>query len=168
MTAHTLIEPARQSDVPAMARLTREAIERGLAPRWTGPRIAAQLRRSDTVAVVARAGEERVGFGIMRFGRGAAHLALLAVAPERRRRGVGRALVEWLEATARVGGIVVVHLEARASGTGALEFYRQLGYEESAVVPRYYDGRESAVRMLHILRYPSTERPLWSPPRTVD
>jgi len=55
-----------------------------------------------------------------------AQLRQVAVAPEFRGRGVGRALVQELESWARGAGFVEVWLNARDS---AFEFYERLGYE---------------------------------------
>jgi ribosomal-protein-alanine N-acetyltransferase len=77
-----------------------------------------------------------------------AHLNLLAVAAAHRRRGIGRRLVAWLEATALTAGTFTIALELRAGNEGARAFYAALGYRELARVPGYYQGRESAIRMV--------------------
>ena len=87
------------------------------------------------------------GFAIMRFFDDRAHLNLLAVLPAYRGRGIGRELVEWLEACARTAGIFDVELELRSSNTSARSFYETLGYTLSGQVRGYYAGREDALRM---------------------
>ena len=83
----------------------------------------------------------------MQFGEEQAHLNLLAVEPEHRRRAIGRGLIEWLEESCRVAGIVRVELECRASELGTVRFYRALGFEICAESPNYYCGKESALRL---------------------
>jgi ribosomal protein S18 acetylase RimI-like enzyme len=61
--------------------------------------------------------------------------------------GLGRRLVVWLEKPALVAGISAVFLEVRASNHGAQAFYERIGYRKLGYVTRYYQGRESAVRM---------------------
>ncbi|HET7131971.1 MAG TPA: GNAT family N-acetyltransferase, partial [Gammaproteobacteria bacterium] len=78
-------------------------------------------------------------------------LSLLAVQPGYRRQGVGKQLVEWLEASARTAGIFVVRLELRAGNDDARRFYERLGYLEAGRRPAYYAGREDALRMTHDL-----------------
>ena len=58
----------------------------------------------------------------------------LAVDPDRRRDGLGRALME--EAEARLGqrGCPKVNLQVRATNTDVLAFYARLGYEVDAAV----------------------------------
>ena len=53
----------------------------------------------------------------------------LAVAPEQRRKGFGRALVFEAEARLRTLGCPKVNLQVRASNAGVAEFYRRLGYQ---------------------------------------
>jgi ribosomal-protein-alanine N-acetyltransferase len=72
---------------------------------------------------------------------------LLAVDARHRRRGIGAALVAWLERTAIAAGVGAVYLEARKSNAAARAFYHRLGYTEIKVVPRYYQGKEDAIRL---------------------
>ena len=76
-----------------------------------------------------------------------AHLNLLAVRPAHRRRGIGRAMMEWLEESARVAGTFIVRLELRAGNADARKFYGQLGYLETGISPQYYARTEDALRM---------------------
>jgi ribosomal-protein-alanine N-acetyltransferase len=138
---------ARRADAVEIARLSRDLIEDGLAWSWTPRRVAASMRRRDALVVVARAGSHIAGFGIMRYGDDEAHLDLLGVRPEHRRGGLGEALLEWLEAPALVAGIASVALEVRTSNQGARAFYERRGYRTIERLPRYYQGRESALRM---------------------
>lgn len=135
-----------------IALMSRELIEAGLGWSWTPARVGGELRSRETVVLAASAYGRLVGFSIMQFGDETAHLNLLAVLPARQRQGIGRRMVEWLEKSARVAGIATVYLEVRAANHGGRRFYRTLGYREVAVLPRYYRGREAAVRMAHTLR----------------
>ncbi len=56
-------------------------------------------------------------FAIMHFGDEVAHLNLLAVAPEHRRQGLGRQLMDWLTATAIEAGVFRINLEVRSQTT---------------------------------------------------
>ena len=97
-----------------------------------------------------------LGFAVMRFGDTQAHLALLCVQPQQRQQGIGRRLIDWLTASARVAGISMIGLELRADNAAALGFYRRLGFVETALVPGYYDSRIAARRMT--LRLAATPR----------
>jgi ribosomal-protein-alanine N-acetyltransferase len=93
-----------------------------------------------------------VGFAILRYGDDVAHLNLLAVAPAHRRRGVARALLQWLEETALTAGTFVIGLELREGNAAARAFYRLLGYRELGQIPGYYQGVENAIRMVRDVR----------------
>jgi len=139
-------------DAEQMANMSRDLVEAGLGWSWRSGRIKQQIRCSDTVAIVARRSHSIGGFAIMHYQRYEAHLNLLAVCPSCQRTGIGRGLMEWLEESAWVAGIGHIHLEVRAKNCTAQAFYRSLGYEEVKLMPRYYNGRETAIRMVHNLR----------------
>lgn len=144
----TSIRFATRADASAMAEMSRDLIEQGLGWSWTRERVLRSVRHPDTNSVVAVRDAERAGFGIMKYGDEEAHLLLLAVRPGHAGQGVGRALVAWLEASARAAGILRVTLEARFDNTGARAFYARLGYAQTQLMPGYYGGREASVRMV--------------------
>ena len=135
-----------------MAEMSRELIEADLAWRYTPQRMAALIGDAETVALVAHDDAGIHGFAVMQFGDLHAHLALLCVQPALQQRGIGRRLVEWLLASARVAGIVSIKLELRADNVDALAFYLRLGFSETDLAPGYYEGRIAARRMALRLR----------------
>jgi len=154
---------ARLEDAAAIAVMSRDCIETGLGWSWRAGRVEAAIRDPTIQAVVAGAGHVR-GFCITQFGDDAAHLSLLAVDPAWRRRGVGRALVEWMLASARVAGIGVIRVEMRSTNLSARAFYRRLRFEDAGIVAGYYRGVESALRMVLRLRAEGLREPIWEPP----
>ena len=86
---------------------------------------------------VAVAGSAVVGFLVTRtLAAGESEILNLAVAPECRRQGVARALLEtWISA---VRGDIF--LEVRASNEAAQKFYKSLGFKEFIVRPQYYSS----------------------------
>ncbi len=143
---------ARLRHARRIARMSRDLVEAGLPWAWTPQRVSHAIRQPETVVVTAWETEKLVGFAIMQFYAERAHLNLLAVEPAYRRFGVGARLIEWLEKTARTGGIFFINLEVRARNTGARAFYQRLGYRETKSIPGYYAGRETAICMHHDLR----------------
>lgn len=152
------------TDAQQMAAMSRDLIEHGHGWSWTRERVARNIRHPESTALVAYSGTQVVGFAIMYFGDDHAHLNLLAVRPGWQRRGVGRRLVNWLEESCRVAGISAIHLEVRASNTPGRRFYRALGFQEVALLPGYYGGREAAVWMARALRARSAPQPGLMPP----
>lgn len=149
---------ATDSDACHIAVISRDVIETGLGWSWTLPRVTRSIRCVDTAALVADAGQQVAGFAIMYFGEEEAHLRLLAVKPDYQRAGVGRRLIEWLEASALVAGISVVYLQVRATNRVAHTFYEKLGYRKIKHVPGYYSGRESALYMARDLHCATSTR----------
>lgn len=140
-----------REDAWCIARMSARLIESGLPASWNEPRIRHCVDHPDWIVLTARQAQRLVGFAIMEFRDEHAHLGLLAVHAAYRRHGIATRLVEWLESSARTAGIFCVHLELRAGNQGALAFYRKLGFNEIGVRPRYYAGREDAIRMGHDL-----------------
>lgn len=137
---------ACDADAEPIALLSRDAIEYGLGWKWTSGRIIRCLRDEATNVPVARADGRPIGFAIMHYRDDEAHLLLFAVSPAYRRRGVGSALLSWLETTALTAGTGIISLEARARNHGARAFYRHHGYREVAEVRGMYRGVEDGVR----------------------
>lgn len=170
ITPELSLRLARAAEAAAIADLSRELIEYGLRWRWTPERVAASIRAPNVNVLVAGTHGNVDGFAIMRYGDDNAHLDLLAVAPQYRRSGIGRRLLEWLEECAVVAGIFIVTLEVRAGNEGAQLFYKRMGYRPLAQVPGYYQGVEAALRMerdlasrplAHIPPFTPWEKPLW-------
>ena len=143
----TTFRLATRHDAMPIARMSRDLIERGLGWSWTPLRVARNIAAADTNVLVAARDAAVLGFGIMKYDEDEAHLLLLAVHPAAGRRGLGAALVAWLEDSARAAGVGQVYLEARANNAGARAFYRRLGYGEIQRLPGYYGGVEASVRM---------------------
>jgi [ribosomal protein S18]-alanine N-acetyltransferase len=148
---------ARVTDSREIAEMSRDLVEQGLTWAWTPARVQHFISGADSSVVVARCerrGDSRredartiAAFAIMHFGDEVAHLNLLAVAPEHRRQGLGRQLMDWLSATAIEAGVFRINLELRSKNEEARAFYENLGFEQLGVVQGYYQGREAALRM---------------------
>lgn len=76
------------------------------------------------------------------------HLLNVAVTPDARRRGIGRALVEDLLQYARTHAAAKVLLEVRASNEAAIQLYDRLGFVRFNVRKAYYSDGEDGVEML--------------------
>ena len=153
------LEPARVADAALLAAMSQAHVEAGLKPAWGAARIRWHVRDSDSVVLTARRQAMIAGFAIMRYGEDVAHLNLLAVDPAHRRRGIARALVRWLEETALTAGTFIIGLELRAGNEAARALYHTLGYHELGQIPGYYQGVESAIRMVRDLRARSESAP---------
>jgi [ribosomal protein S18]-alanine N-acetyltransferase len=138
---------ARSVDAREIAEMSRDLIEQGLTWSWTPARVQHFITGPESSVVVARRERRIAAFAIMHFGDEVAHLNLLAVAPEYRRQGLGRQLMEWLTTTAIEAGVFRINLELRTHNEPARTFYEGLGFLELGIVQGYYQGREAALRM---------------------
>jgi ribosomal protein S18 acetylase RimI-like enzyme len=106
------------------------------------------------MAVVVREGRIKA--------RHRAHLYSVYVAPEARRAGVGRALVEAAIEAARALGAEQLELAVGAHNAPAIELYQQLGFRRWGVQPRAVrmDGHDlDEIWMALVLDASSTEGP---------
>ncbi|MCU7786503.1 MAG: ribosomal protein S18-alanine N-acetyltransferase [Pyrobaculum sp.] len=89
-----------------------------------------------------------VGYIITCIEGNAAHVISIAVAPEYRRRGVGRALLCTALQLLATGRVAEVFLEVRVSNTPALSLYRAAGFEISETLKSYYGDGEDGYRLV--------------------
>lgn len=137
---------AAPGETAALAGLAADALARG----WSPASLASELGAPDAWAWTLREpqqGSTPLGLLLARRVLDELNILVVAVAPARRRRGGGSALVRAALARARQEALTVVHLEVRASNGAALALYRRHGFLAVGRRPRYYEGREDAVLM---------------------
>lgn len=143
---------ARESDAAEIAGMSRRLIEHGLPWNWRSERVARAIAAADTNVAVVRGGRSLAGFGIMEYRDDDAYLVLLAVESAAQRRGIGSALLQWLESSAVTWGCLRVSVDARLDNAPGRLFYNERGYHEIAVRRRWYSGQLDAVRLEKWLR----------------
>src|SRR2546429_1902876 len=141
------LEPARIADAALLAGMSHELVESGLRPAWDAARIAWHIRHPDSVVLAARAGTAIVGFAIMRYADDSAHLNLLAVAPEHRRRGIARRLLKWLADTPLTPRTVTIPLQLPAGNARARAVYTAPPDLAPARGSSHYPARDAAIPM---------------------
>jgi len=128
------IRRAVEADVNAMVAIERASF----SDPWTASAIASTLRYDHMRVLVA---EERGEGGLGGDGAGRplgyvvamvagpeAEIADLAVAPDARRRGIGRALIDRLLTDLEAEGVESVFLEVRESNRGARALYESRAF----------------------------------------
>lgn len=83
---------------------------------------------------------------------GSAHLTTIGVAPEHRRRGLARQLLQHVENALRLRGVFTIVLEVRVSNTAAQDLYRESGYAIVQRLAKYYNNGEDCFLMMKSLR----------------
>lgn len=132
-----LSDEAREAVASYVAELDRR-FPGGFDPGPATDDDARRLSPPDGAFVVARLGSAVVGCGgLQTIAPGVAEIKRMWVAPEARGRGVGRGLLDVLEARSRAMGHEVVRLDTNATLTEALGLYAGAGYEP---IERYNDN----------------------------
>jgi ribosomal-protein-alanine N-acetyltransferase len=125
----------------------------GFLHPWSEALLRAELGHSwsNLLAAVApgpEAGARIMGYIIFWLVHDEVHVLNVGTAPEARRHGVARALMDEAVAVGRQRGARLSTLEVRRSNTPAIGLYRSLGYREVGVRPRYYaEENEDAIVM---------------------
>ena len=137
------------ADLPAVVAIERRAFP---AP-WSLAMFVLELSRPAGICLVAE--DERgeiAGYVICSRHDTVWHLMDIAVAPERRREGIGSALVQAM-LDRLPGPRAQVTLEVRPSNEAAIRLYEAFGFKAAGVRPRYYqDNKEDAVIMWRVPR----------------
>ena len=142
MTDGWRVEEASAAALPSLLAIARASFREP----WSAAALRAELAREDVRCLVARdARGEPAGYLLARRVLDELQVSSVAVAPGRRGRGVGRALLEAALAREGARGLRVATLEVRAGSEAALALYRAAGFEVVGRRPRYYRGGEDAL-----------------------
>lgn len=117
---------------------------------WSKTGLEEICARYPSHSLVARDGEEILGFIAGRTVADEGEILNLAVQPCYRRRGVGKALAEGLLKGFSQAGVARVFLEVRESNRGALAFYFKLGFQPVGRREGYYHQPDEAAVILAV------------------
>ncbi len=138
---------------PAIRRLTYAdlpqviAIERRAFPTpWSLAMFVLELSKSSGVCLAATVDGRVAGYLVCSRYADVWHVMNVAVDPDHRRRGLGRALLEHL--LGEVGEDAALTLEVRRTNASAMRLYERLGFRAAGIRRRYYqDNGEDALVM---------------------
>ena len=113
---------------------------------WSVSAIEGELSNPLSLWIVAIDGDTVAGYVGSQSVMGEADMMNLAVTPDRRREGIGEALVNTLVEHLKRQDVYSLTLEVRASNAGAIGLYRKLGFTQTGRRPNYYSSpREDAL-----------------------
>jgi Fur family ferric uptake transcriptional regulator len=127
------IRPARDGDFAGLARLHKASF----AEAWN-ERALQGLIASGASACLAEDSGRLAGFVLFRTASDEAEILTVAVAPEARRNGLGRALVTLAASLAAQSGATRLFLEVAANNAAARALYGRLGFVPAGHRKGYY------------------------------
>lgn len=129
-----MIVPMQQSHIAQIAALETQCF----SDPWSETSVRSELSNPLSLWLVAEDDGKVVGYVGSQSVAPEADVMNLAVAPEWRSRGIGRALMTALIAQLHSRGITALFLEVRVGNTPAQNLYRSLGFAEVGRRPKYY------------------------------
>ncbi|MER5319684.1 ribosomal protein S18-alanine N-acetyltransferase [Streptosporangium roseum] len=133
-------------DLPAVMKIERETFPRDA---WSEGMLRAELDDQPRTRhyVVALVDDEIIGYAGLFAAGDQADVQTIAVAADRRRAGIGAALLAELLAEAVRRGAHSVFLEVRADNPTAEAMYDRFGFERIGLRRRYYEDGTDAITM---------------------
>lgn len=143
-----LILPASPGDLDSIYRIARLSFP---VP-WSRDSFRQELKRRWVALRVLRpkAGENVCGFSHFWLSGEEIQLQHLAVAPEMRRSGYGRALLSDLIRLAKGNGAGQLWLEVRASNQAAIALYLGAGFIKTGIRSRYYSNNDEDAILMNL------------------
>lgn len=137
-----IIRQMKAEDAPAIAAMEKCCF----SDPWSEASIASEVHNPLSYWLVAEDQGRVVGYVGSQSVLDAADMMNLAVAPEYRRKGIGKALVNALANHLQQNNVIALLLEVRVSNTPAIALYEQMGFQQVGIRPNYYrHPREDAL-----------------------
>jgi len=148
MIAGLAITAIEDADVSAVVALWERC---GLTRPWNDPAadIALARRGPNSTILVGREDERIVASAMVGHEGHRGWVYYVAVDPDRRGQGLGRAIMNAAEDWLRQAGIAKLQLLVRQDNAKASAFYETIGYDEASVTvfAKWLDGREQAPQL---------------------
>ncbi|MGN0710657.1 MAG: ribosomal protein S18-alanine N-acetyltransferase [Anaerovoracaceae bacterium] len=140
-----IIRMAEEKDAAEMAALDKVCF----ADPWSEASFRQELTENDRAFYIAAEIEGKVvGYAGLWAILDEGHITNVAVSPDYRRKGIGRAIVGTLVEAAEENGLTSFTLEVRESNLPAQALYTEFGFEPAGLRKGYYlDNGENAVIM---------------------
>ncbi len=132
-----------EGDVPRIMAVMRTAFAPDFGEAWSAVQCANMLALPGTCLLIAE-DDDVAGFALLRRAADEVELLLIAVDPEHRRCGVGRALIEHVLKWGRANDAAALFLEVR-DGNPATALYRDVAFIQVGRRPNYYRGAQGVL-----------------------
>jgi ribosomal-protein-alanine N-acetyltransferase len=145
-------------DMPEVLEIERGSFE---FP-WFEEEFIRSLRQRNCIGMVAEHAERVVGFMIYELHKTRLHILNFAVAPDARRRGVGRQMLEKLLGKLSSQRRTRITLEVRETNVPAQLFFRENGFRATSVLHEFYDDSPEDAYLMQFCSEPE-EAPMLLP-----
>jgi len=142
-----VLRDMRREDLPAVLDIERRSFAQPWSRAFFEKELATPFARLVVVVEGAVPRPQVIGYTCRWRVTDEVHLLNVAVHPERRGLGHGRALVAGVVGEAETARARVVYLEVRAGNVIARRLYRQLGFKDLGVRRGYYGPGQDAIVM---------------------
>jgi ribosomal-protein-alanine acetyltransferase len=149
-----MIRPAIERDIDALLPIEHRCFHNDRLTRLDFHRA---LKAKSAVLLVAEEGGAVLGYALLRVRGRQAHLESVAVDPEARRLGLGRALLQAAEEASLSRDARHMRLEIREDNPAAYALYHSLGYRQHGTWLEYYEDESDALRLRKALKTTDTD-----------
>ena len=145
MKTETLcIRTAEEADIPAIAKLETLCF----SSPWSETALTDTMHSPHAKLFCADIDNTVIAYGGVYLLGEDADITNIATHPDMRRRGAAAAVLEALRTYAKEHGASALHLEVRASNTGAITLYETRGFQTDGIRKNYYKNpTEHAILM---------------------
>ncbi len=143
---NTLFRLAVMEDLPDLMQLEEQAFS---SDRLSRRSFRWMIAGAHGQLWVGRCGEALLGYAVVLFHRGSslARIYSIAIATQARGNGLGRHLLDRVEASSVERECTCLRLEVRVDNPVAIALYERNGYRPFALIPGYYQDHVDALRM---------------------
>jgi ribosomal-protein-alanine acetyltransferase len=143
---NTFFRLAVLEDLPALLQLEEQCFT---TDRLNSRSFQWMITRAHGKLLVAQYDEQLMGYAVVLFHRGTslARLYSIAIAAQARGTGLGKQLLDRIEACALEHDCAYLRLEVRLDNPAAIALYERNGYRRFALIHDYYQDHADALRL---------------------
>lgn len=135
---------AEERHLPQVGRLEQVCF----SVPWTEEQLRSQLPDNQHIFLVAECSGEVLGYVGLMYVLDEGYISNVAVSPERRRQGIGEALIAELTQRAARLGLAFLTLEVRASNDPAIRLYEKMHFRQVGRRKNYYQKPEEDAMLM--------------------
>ena len=142
---HFSVRPATIKDLPIILGIEKECF---VAP-WNEKEVLYELNENPVSHVfVGELGDQIIGYYDYWITFDSATIAQIAVLPQFRRQGYGKAMLKEIIDDCKANRVLSITLEVRKNNISAQNLYKSQGFEQILIKEKYYTNGDDAVYMV--------------------